>query len=477
MNRLLPLASALLLTFACAATTDEPRNGPGDGPAAEVLLVTGGTVVTMDADRTVLADGAVAVSGADIAAVGPAADLAARYPDARRIDATGKIVLPGLVNAHEHVPMSLLRGLADDLALQTWLERHIFPAEAAFVDEKFVRVGTRLSCLELLRGGVTTVVDMYYFEGAIAEEIDRCGLRGVLGQTVIGFPAPDYPTWDEAVAGAEEFVTAWKGHSRVTPAVAPHAPYTLSDEQLEAAHALAERLDVPLLIHVSETQTELETIRKRSGTTPVHYLDGLGVLTDRMVAAHMVWPTDDEIPLLATRGVGAVHNPQSNMKLASGVAPIGKLLAAGVDLGLGTDGPASNNDQDLWREMDSAAKLQKVTTGDPTALPAEEAFALATIGGARALDMEDAIGSLEPGKRADLVVVGTDAFHQVPQDPTGNPYSLLVYATHGADVELVMVDGKVVVRDGQVLTLDGDAVIAAARALRREIDGTSAEAQ
>lgn len=470
--RRLPALAVLLLTLACTTT------GPVEPPAAaddSPVLITGGTVVTMDADRTVFPNGAVAVSGREIVAVGPTADLAARYPDARRIDATGKIVMPGLVNAHEHIPMSLLRGLADDLALQTWLEQHIFPAEAEFVDEEFVRVGTRLSCLELLRGGVTTVVDMYYFEGAIAEEIDRCGMRGVLGQTVIGFPAPDYKTWDEAVAGAEDFVSEWKGHSRVTPAVAPHAPYTLSDEQLQAAHALAERLDVPLLIHVSETETELATIRERSGTTPVHYLDGLGVLTDRMVAAHMVWPTDDEIPLLAARGVGAVHNPQSNMKLASGVAPVPQLLAAGVDVGLGTDGPASNNDQDLWREMDSAAKLQKVSTGDPTALPAEDALTLATIGGARALDMDDAIGSLEAGKRADLIVVGTDGFHQVPQNPAGNPYSLLVYATHGSDVEMVMVDGRVVVRDGRVLTLDAEKVVEEARALRKRIDGVPAD--
>ena len=473
MRRRLPALAlcTLIVTLALACTAGRVApEAPSPTAGEDELLVTGGTVVTFDPERTVLVDGAVAVSGSRIVEVGPSAALEEKYPRAERIDARGRIVLPGLVNGHEHLPMSLFRGLADDLALQEWLEQHIFPAEAAFVDEEFVRVGTRLSCLELLRGGVTTVADMYYFEDAVAEEIERCGMRGVLGETVIQFPVPDNPTFEAGLAYTERFVERWRGHATITPAIAPHAPYTLSSEQLQAAHALAERLDVPMLIHVSETETEVATIRVRSGTTPIQYLDGLGVLSDRVVAAHVVWPTDVEIPLLAQRGVGVVHNPQSNLKLASGIAPVPRLLSAGVAVGLGTDGAASNNDQNLWSEIDTAAKLHKVATGDPTALPAEEALALATIGGARALDMEDEIGSLEPGKRADLIVVRTDGLHQVPQDPTVNPYSLLVYATHATDIEHVVVDGRVVVRDGRVLTLDATQVVEDARAIRARMD-------
>jgi len=458
--------------------TAQPAGGSGPAAVSEEaassepgqLLVTGGTVVTFDADGTILADGAVAVEDGRIVAVGPAAELAPAYPDAERIDATGEIVIPGLINAHTHVPMTLFRGLADDLQLMDWLQGHIFPAEAEHVDEEFVRVGTRLACLEMLRGGTTTFVDMYYFEDAIAEETERCGMRAVLGETLIDFPAPDHKTWDEAVAGTRRFVERWKDHPLITPAVAPHAPYTLSDEHLVEAHRLAEELDVPLLIHVAEARDEIEQIRERSGLSSIGLLDTLGVLDDRMLAAHMVWPTPEEIPLLAERGVGVAHCPQSNMKLASGTAPVPELIAAGVAVGIGTDGPASNNDLDLFDEVDTAAKLHKLVSGDPTVLDAREALSMATIEGARALDLEDAIGSLEVGKRADLVIVSTDSFHQQPQPSTPNPYSLLVYATKASDVRTVMIEGRVVVRDGQVLTLDADEVLRQARALRAELD-------
>jgi 5-methylthioadenosine/S-adenosylhomocysteine deaminase len=462
---------------AAAASRDAAPQASGErasqSPAepAAVLLVTGGTVVTMDAAGSVFSPGAVAVVGNRIAAVGPAAELAGRYPAAERLDATGRVVLPGLVNAHTHVPMVLFRGLADDLPLMTWLEQHIFPAEAAHVDEDFVRVGTRLACLEMLRGGTTTFADMYYFEDAIAEEADRCGMRAVVGETLIDFPAPDHATWDEAIAYTRSFAERWRGHERITPAVAPHAVYTVSDEHLVAAHRLATELDVPLLIHLAEDRAEIERVQARTGRTSVEHLEHLGILDARMVAAHVVWPTPAEIALLARREVGVVHCPQSNMKIAAGVAPVPAMLAAGVAVGIGTDGAGSNNDLDLWEEVDTAAKLHKVTAGDPTVLPARAALALATIGGARALGLEGEIGSLEAGKRADLVIVRADGFHQVPQDPATNPYSFLVYATKSSDVDTVLVDGRVVVRGGRVLTVDEAATRARAAELRAKLAG------
>jgi len=471
---LLAVLSILAIVWSLGCQPPKPAAERPSHSAAALdsgqLLVTGGTVVTFDDAGTIFADGAVAIEDGRIVAVGPAGEVAPTYPDAERIDATGEIVIPGLINAHTHVPMTLFRGLADDLQLMDWLQGHIFPAEAEHVDENFVRVGTRLACLEMLRGGTTTFVDMYYFEDAIAEETERCGMRAVLGETLIDFPAPDHKTWDEAVAGTRRFVERWKGHPRITPAVAPHAPYTLSDEHLAEAHRLAAELDVPLLIHVAEARDEIEQIRERSGLSSIGLLDKLGALDDRMIAAHMVWPTPEEIPLLAERGVGVAHCPQSNMKLASGTAPVPALIAAGVAVGIGTDGPASNNDLDLFDEVDTAAKLHKLVSGDPTVLDARKALAMATIEGARAIDLEDEIGSLEVGKRADLVIVSTDSFHQQPQPPMPNPYSLLVYATKAADVRTVMIEGRVVVRDGEVLTLDADEVLRQARALRAELD-------
>jgi len=369
--------------------------------------------------------------------------------------AEGQIVLPGLINTHTHAPMTLFRGLADDLPLMEWLEEHIFPAEADNVDEEFVRWGTRLACLEMLRGGITTFVDMYYFEDAIAEEAEACGMRAVVGETLIDFPAPDNKSWDEAVAYMERFLERWRGHELVTPAVAPHAPYTVSAEHLQQAHELATRFDVPMLIHLAEDHSEVDQILERTGQRPVAYADGLGILDDRVLAAHMVWPSEDEIATLAERGVGVAHCPQSNMKVAAGIAPVPALLAGGVDVGLGTDGPASNNDLDLWEEMDTAAKIHKVASGDPTVVSAVEALRMATIGGARAIGMGDEIGSLEPGKLADLIVVDPSGFHQ---QPLYDPYSTLTYSTKASDVVTVVVHGELLVDEGRVLTVDAAAV-------------------
>jgi 5-methylthioadenosine/S-adenosylhomocysteine deaminase len=433
------------------------------------LVVTNGTVVTMDAAGTVIEHGAVAVVDGEIAAVGAAAEIEAAHPEAERIDAHGGIILPGLINAHTHAAMVLFRGLVDDLDLMEWLEQYIFPAEAEHVDEEFVRVGTRLACLEMLLGGTTTVVDLYYYEDAVAEEIERCGMRGVLGQTVIGFPAPDFATVDEALAAIRRFAARWRGHPRIVPAVAPHALYTLSAEQMTAAHALAAELDLPMLTHMAEDRAEIERVRERTGKSSIPVFDQLGALDQRVLGAHVVVAAPDEIALLAERGVGVAHCPQSNMKVGAGAAPVPAMIAAGVAVGIGTDGAGSNNDLDLWDEIDTAAKLHKLAAGDPETLDARQALALATRDGARAIDLEDEIGSLEPGKRADLVVVSVDGAHQQPQRPLPNPYSLLVYATTASDVETVIVEGRVVVRDRVVTTLDQEQVFAQAAAQRARL--------
>jgi 5-methylthioadenosine/S-adenosylhomocysteine deaminase len=435
--------------------------------AEDVWLVDGGLVVVMDEAGTVIPGGAVAVRGNRIEAVGPAAELASRFPGARRLDASGRVVMPGLINAHTHVPMTLFRGVADDLDLKGFLYGRIFPLEARFVDQEFVRWGTRLACLELLQGGVTTFVDMYYFEDAIAEEAERCGMRAVVGETLVDFPAPDNKTWADALAYTEKFLVRWHGNPLITPAVAPHATYTVSPDHLREAHALAVKHDGPMLMHLAEARYEVKLIREKYGKGPVEYVAGLGILDDRLVAAHMIFPTPAEIALLAERKVGVVHCPQSNMKGGSGVAPVPALLAAGVAVGLGTDGAASNNDLSLWEEMDTAAKLQKVTTGDPTVLNARTAVAMATRLGAEAIGMQKEIGSLEAGKRADMILVRTDSLHQIPHY---DPYSLLVYATKACDVDTVIIDGKVVMAAGRVLTVSEATVRERVAAYQQRID-------
>jgi 5-methylthioadenosine/S-adenosylhomocysteine deaminase len=430
------------------------------------LIVSGGTVVTMDASRRVIEDGAVAVEGGRIVAVGKRSDIVRQYGAREVINATGRAVIPGLVNGHTHVPMTLFRGIADDLDLQEWLTKYIFPAEAKNVDEEFVRAGARLGLAEMIRGGTTTFCDMYYFEDAIAEETERAGVRGLLGETLIDFPVPDNKTWPDGMRYTERFVARWKGNRLVTAAIAPHAPYTVSEAHLREVKAFSDRTGAPIVTHVAETRKEVDDISRDHGARPVEYLARIGFLGPRDVFAHTVHLTEGEINLLKQNGVGSVHNPQSNMKLASGVAPVPQMLRAGVAVGLGTDGAASNNDLDMWEEMDTAAKLHKLTTGDPKVLTAEEALALATIGGARALHMDSDIGSLETGKRADIVVVDLDALNQTPRY---NIYSHLVYATKAAEVRTVVIEGRVVMRDRRLLTLDETLIKQKARLLRERV--------
>lgn len=430
------------------------------------LIVRGGSVVTMNADNRIIENGAIAVRGNRIVAVGTQAEIDQSYSSTNRIEAANGVIIPGLVNAHTHIPMTLFRGLADDLELYEWLTRYIFPAEAKNVTQEFVRVGTRLGLAEMIRSGTTTYCDMYYFEDAIAEETARAGMRGVLGQAIIDFPVPDHKTPADALRFTEKFIAAYRNHPLIVPAIAPHAPYTVSETNLQLVRALSERTGAPILIHVAETQKEVDDVLKAKGNRPIEYLARIGFLNSRVTAAHVIHATEAEIELLRRNEVGVSHNPQSNMKLASGVAPVPLMLRAGVRLGLGTDGAASNNDLHLWEEIDTAAKLHKVATLNPQVVSARDAFTMATIGGARALHLEKEIGSLEPGKRADIAIVDFDDAHQTP---FYNLYSHLVYATKAADVRTVIIDGRIVMRDRRLLTLDETGVKRDARQYRERI--------
>jgi 5-methylthioadenosine/S-adenosylhomocysteine deaminase len=427
-------------------------------------------VVTMDPARRVIENGALALRGERIVGVGTRAEIDGRYQAKQRLDRPEALILPGLINAHTHAPMSLFRGIADDLRLQEWLEKYIFPAEAKNVSPEFVRWGTRLACLEMLLSGTTTYAEMYYYEDVVAEATKEAGLRGVLGETIIGFPVPDAKTPAEALRFTERYIQRFRGDSLIVPAVAPHALYTNSEETLRACRALANRYGVPLMTHLEETKPGREQALAKWKKSSVQVLDSWGILNGRTLAAHVVWADDADLKILKARGVGIAHCPSSNTKLASGIAPVAKMLRLGLAVGLGTDGPAgSNNDFNLFEEMDLAAKLQKVTTGDPQVLPAPQALEMATLLGARALGLEKETGSLETGKRADLITVRLDQPNAVP---LYNVYSQIVYALKGCDVRDVMVNGRLVVRDRQALTLDARQVLAKAKELGAKVQAS-----
>ena len=430
------------------------------------LIVTGGIVVTMDGGARVLSPGAIAIDGRDIVAVDAPAAIRAAFTATTTIDATGQVVMPGLVNTHTHAPMVLYRGLADDLALMDWLQQYIFPAEAKTVSPEFVRAGTRLAALEMIQSGTTTFADMYYFEEEIAKATREAGLRGVLGQTIIQFPVADAKTPADALARAAAFLDAWAGDDLIVPALAPHAMYTLDAATLKAVRALGDRKKAPILIHLAETQDEVKTSRERHKMSPTQYLESLGFWGPRTLAAHAVWLTPADIRVLARRGVGVSHNPESNMKLASGTAKVPAMRTARIPVGLGTDGAASNNDLDMFESMRQAAFLHKLQTGDPRAIPAKTALAMATIEGAKALGMDALIGSLEPGKRADLITVSMSSARQTPMF---DPLSHLVYATRGDDVRTTIVNGKIVMRDRKVETLNEADVLSEAEKFAAEV--------
>jgi 5-methylthioadenosine/S-adenosylhomocysteine deaminase len=424
-------------------------------------------VITEDAQHRVIENGAVAIRGDRIVAVSTKAEIDARFQPKQRLDRPEAILAPGLINTHTHAAMSLFRGIADDLKLQDWLEKFIFPAEAKNVSPEFVRWGTRLGCLEMLLGGTTTFTDMYYFEDVVAEVAKEAGMRGVLGETIIGFPVADNKTPAAALEFTGKYLTRFRNDPLVVAAVAPHALYTNSDETLKAARALANKYDAPLVIHLSETKKENDDALAARHMTPTKVLDSLGVLNGR---THGVWIDDADMAILKARNVGVAHCPSSNMKLASGVAPIVRMLAMDIAVGLGPDGPAgSNNDFNMFEEMDLAAKLAKVTTNDPRALPATAALEMATIRGARVLGLEKEIGSLEDGKRADLIMVRIDRPNAVP---LYDPISQMVYALKADDVRDVMVNGKPVVRDAKILTLNAAQILQKAVEYRAKISAS-----
>jgi 5-methylthioadenosine/S-adenosylhomocysteine deaminase len=461
----------LAITAACClfVAAAPPKKESAD------LLVVNARLVTMDEKFSLFDPGGLAVRDGRILAVGPGADVARGYTARTTYDARGSIVLPGLVNTHTHAAMTLLRGLADDLPLEKWLTQHIFPAEAKNVSAEFVYDGTLLASLEMIEGGTTTFADMYYFESDAARAVDKAGLRAVLGETFIDFPVPDHRDLPATLAFMADYVKRWKGHARITPAVAPHSTYTCSKETLLAARDLALSEGLPVLIHLRETKNELAEPKGASQESPVLHLAAIGFFNPSaqgrrvpIVAAHGVWLDEKDRALLKQYGVALSHNPESNMKLGSGIADVTAWQQEGLVWGLGTDGPAgSNNDLNMFESMDFAGKLAKVSREDPTVLPARVLVAAATIGGARALGLSEKIGSLERGKRADLIAVNVANAHVEPFD---DPYSTLVYSAKASDVTDVWVDGKRLLRARRPTTLDEAAILAKARSWREKVD-------
>jgi 5-methylthioadenosine/S-adenosylhomocysteine deaminase len=436
------------------------------------LLLTNAIVLAMDEGFHQYEPGAVAVTGNKIVAVGPQAEIEGLYSPTATLDCKGKVLMPGLVNAHTHVPMTLLRGLADDLRLDVWLLGYMMPVEREFVSPDFVRLGTRLACAEMLRSGVTCFADMYYFEEAIAESVAQAGMRAVCSQTVLKFPTPDARDFEESLSLARNFIQRWKNHPLVVPSVAPHAPYTCTPEILHMAAGLAQEFDVPLHTHISETTQEVENMRNEQGMPVVPYVKKQGLLEAKVLAAHCVHIDEGEIRTLLHAKTGVSHNPSSNMKLASGVAPVRRMLELGLNVGIGTDGPASNNDLDMFEEIRLAAFLAKGFSGDPTALPARTVLSMATRLGARALHLGDITGSLEVGKRADLILVDLSSLHNSPRfrhDPNGT-YAQIIYAGKASDVTDVMIEGKWVMRDRQLLTINETDLVRESQEYAQRID-------
>ena len=446
----------------------------GENPTMEHadVLLTGGVVVTMNKDYDVFPKGALAVRDNVIVGVGPADKVSSQFTAAEVLDCTGTYVTPGLVNAHTHIPMTLLRGLADDLRLDVWLLGYMMPVEREFVSPEFCYRGALLACAEMIRSGTTLLADMYYFEGEVARAVAEAGLRGVLGQTVLKFPSPDAESFEQSLAYTRSFIEEWQGHPLITPAVAPHAPYTNTAEILQACTALAREYDVPLLTHLAETRQEVEDSRREHDRPVITWVNELGLLEAKVLAAHCVHVDQDEIRTMQRHGTSVAHNPTSNLKLASGIAPVQEMLDRGLKVGIGTDGTASNNDLDMFDEMRLAAFLAKGATFDPTALPARQALTMATRMGAEALFAGDVTGSLEVGKRADVIMIDASPLHNFPhfeRDPNA-VYSRIVYASKSTDVVNVMCDGRWLMRDRHLLTIDEAAVRQKADEYARRID-------
>ena len=429
------------------------------------MLVVGGTVLTMEPGTKPIKNGAVAVTDGRIAAVGPAEELLELDSTGNVLNAGNSLILPGLVNTHSHLAMTVMRGIADDIPLIEWLEHHIWPAEKEHMNRETVRLGTELATAEQLLGGVTTTADMYFFGDEVSAVIAEAGMRGVIAESLIDFATPRCAGPEEMLEKQRELLEAYRGHPLITPSVATHAPYTVCAANLVKEAELAEEFEVPMQIHLSETAWEVEKLLDEKGLSPVAYLADLGVLSDRTVAAHCVHVSPEDIEILADFEAGVSHNPVSNLKLASGISPVPALVAGGVKLGLGTDGTASNNTLDLMRDMQLAALLHKGITGDPTVLPARTMLELATVGGAKVLGLDN-VGTLTEGREADLVCVAVEGPHATPMY---DPYSHLVFAARSSDVRHVMIRGQVVVRNRELQTLDVERIEAQARELSETI--------
>ena len=423
------------------------------------MLVVGGTVLTMEPNTEPIKNGAVAVTDGRIAAVGPAEELLELSPSGAVLNAGNSIILPGLVNTHSHLAMTLLRGIADDIPLKEWLEQHIWPVESEYMNRETVRLGTELATAELLLAGVTTTADMYFFGDEVSAVLAEAGMRGVVAESLIDISTPRCATPEEMLEKQRELLEAYSNHPLITPSVAAHSPYSVSAANLVKEAELAEEYEVSMQIHLSETTWEVEKLLGEKGVSPVAYLADLGFLSERTVAAHCVHVSSEDIELLAEFEVGVSHNPVSNLKLASGVSPVPAMVAQGVKVGLGTDGAASNNTLDLLRDMQLAALLHKGITGDPTVLPARTMLEMVTINGARVLGLEN-IGTLAEGCEADLICVAVDGPHTAPMY---DPFSHLVFAARSSDVRHVMIHGQVVVRNHELQTVDRERIEAQAR--------------
>jgi len=463
------LSLSLLLPAGVSATTDASnlqalshRNKQNVD-----LIIKGDHIVSMDANGTIYKDAAIAVDQGVIIAIGPANEILSEYQSNKQLEGNNRVVMPGLINGHSHAAMTLLRGMAEDMALLEWLTKYIFPAELEFVDAEFVRIGTELACWEMIRGGTTTFVDMYYYPDVIAEVVESCGMRALISATVIERPSPGAANAADSINIGNAFIKRWKDkNSRITPVFGPHANYTLNEDQLRAVRDAAKDAGVGITIHMSESRYEVDYSQEHYGKPSIELFDSIGLLDVPTIGAHVVWPTNAEIPILAKRKVGVIHNPTSNMKTAAGISPVTKMLDAGINVGLGTDGSASNNDLDMWEEMRLAAFLQKVDRMDPEVMPANTVLTMATRGGAEAIGLGKTIGSLEVGKRADIIQVSYDDVHFIP---TYNVKAHLVYVADEQDVSSVVVDGKVLMQDKIILTIDTKRVTREATELARRI--------
>jgi 5-methylthioadenosine/S-adenosylhomocysteine deaminase len=474
------LGHAFFVTiFLSACSPSEPPVEPSTGTAKSDdrrsvdIIVSGDYIVTMDATDTILENAAVAIDEGLIVAIGAASEIDRMYVAIERLGGENRVVMPGLINGHSHAAMTLLRGVADDLGLMDWLTNYIFPAEVQFVDADFVRIGTELACWEMIRGGTTTFVDMYYYPDIVAEAVESCGMRALVSATVIDQRSPDAEGAADSIGKGLEFVTRWKNRSsRITPIFGPHANYTLNAEQLAATRAAATEAGVAISMHIAESPFEVQYSKDTYGMTTIDLLESIGFLDEPTIAAHVIWPSESEIAILAERNVGVIHNPTSNMKIASGIAPVSAMLAAGVHVGLGTDGAASNNDLDMWEEMRLASFLQKIEQMDSQVLPAKTVLAMATRGGAEAIGLGGQIGALEVGMKADVIQVAFDDVHHIP---VFDVISHLVYVNDEQDVITTIVDGKVLMREGEILTVDTASIAREARALAALIQSALAE--